>query len=96
MAPNLHIVYGSERLLKKYMTENKLQGQYGVMATHPDKVQKIVDYHQGDLNIVTVKYQAGIWEPSTHPCAKRVGETDGILKTWRRKHGDKFREVEIF
>lgn len=95
MAPNLHVVYGSEALLSKYMNSNKLWGQYGVMATHPDKVQKIIDYHQGDLNVVTVRYPADIWKPSTDPCSKRVKETDGILKTWRRAHGDKFKEVEI-
>lgn len=79
----VHIIFGSERLMKKYAEDKQLLGQYVLLATHPETLEKIVGYHK-DLQFVTVRYPKDVWEPTTHPCSKRVADTETIIKQSKR------------
>lgn len=76
----VHVVFGSERLLKQYAAKHGLLGQYVIQATHPELLKATITRH-GPVEAVAVRYPKDIWEPASHACVKRVKETEEILRT---------------
>lgn len=82
--PNVHIVFGSDLLMKRYVDENKLWGQYTILATQPEHLIDILNFHSRMVDLFAVRYPKDVWEPVTHPCGLRVRETEELLREAKR------------
>lgn len=84
MAPNVHIIFGSDLLMKRYVDERKLWGQYTILATHPEKLIDILNFHAYGVQLFAVRYPKDVWEPTSNPCGTRVRETEELLRESKR------------
>lgn len=82
--PNVHVVFGSDLLMKRYVDERKLWGQYTILATQPERLIDILNFHDRKVDLFAVRYPKDVWEPVTHPCGVRVRETEELLRESKR------------
>ena len=76
------------------MDGRKLWGQYAILATQPERLIDILNFHVHGVEIVAVRYPKNVWEPSSDPCKVRVRETEQLLAESKRL-GALVAEVEI-
>jgi hypothetical protein len=94
MAPSVHVIFGTDLLRKRYVDGRKLWGQYAILATEPQRLEDILNFHAFGVQLVAVRYPKNVWEPPTHPCGVRVRETEELLAESKRL-GAIVTEVEI-
>jgi hypothetical protein len=68
------IVFGTERLAKKWAETNGVDPKDVYLATQPDRIQGLWGPFQ------LVRYSKDVWVPPTSACERRVRETEGWIK----------------
>lgn len=86
MTKTVHVVFGNVSLTAKYIREDKVDITQNevIMATHPETVYK---YGKDASQIFIIRFPEDVWQPTTLPCEKRVKETEGMIKGFRRLGG---------
>jgi hypothetical protein len=53
-----------------------------ITATRPDLIQALIKEVVDTIKVI--RFPEEVWAPTTHPCQKRVTETEGIIKGFQR------------
>jgi hypothetical protein len=77
------VVFGSQRIAAQWALRNKVRGDAVLLATEPGR---LVGRDVGGY-VAVVRVPEEYWLPTTHPCEKRVRETEQWLKEFKRKGG---------
>lgn len=77
---DVHVVFGSNLLAKRYSQNMAVRPSKVVLATEPLEVYKITPKD----TVYVVRYTKDVWEPPSHPCAARVRETEERLKKLKK------------
>lgn len=76
---DIHIVFGSELLAKRYSQTMAVHPQKIMLATRPEQLTNL-----RITKLYVVRYTKDAWEPPSHPCAERVRQTEAEIKKLMR------------
>ncbi|QFG08755.1 hypothetical protein PBI_INGRID_86 [Arthrobacter phage Ingrid] len=82
MTKTVHIVFGTERHCANYARAMAVNPSMVIRATMPEKVQELIKEDVDTIKLI--RFPEDIWKPITHPCEKRVKETEALIKGFRR------------
>jgi hypothetical protein len=78
----VHVIFGNESHKNNYARAMAVNPAYVIKATDPEKVQSLI---KDDVDTIKlIRFPKDIWKPTTHPCEKRVNETEALIKGFRR------------